>query len=518
MYRHLLRLPDGTEIFSGDGQNVAVQSVVITEHVNNQQELAVGSVCAKMVDVNILADDGSVPISEGDEISVFRVDDGGGRQLVSKFYIEEPTKVNAHKMRIIGFDAVSKLDKDLTEWLASLDEWPYTVSHLSKLVCEQCGLTLINSSGLNADSWVYQFTAEAVTGRHLLQWASQTMGCFCRATPEGNIEYAWYTPNDQVSISPTGQNGDVYFFQNQLSLSDYQVYPVEKVQLRMSSEDVGTVFPNEEGEKNTYIIENNPMLIAHNADSLTGVAETLFDRLSAVTYTPFKVQIPTTPAISAGDILKITDAYGKSYSVYVMKKTSNGQRDTLEGTGSYKRGSTTAVNNLSYRALSGKVLNLRTDVDGIKAENKDTQGRLTSFELDLTGIRTQVSQQQAQTEGVLQKLTAVEQNSQGLTVQVQSILDNGVDKIKTGMGYTFNDDGLKISREGSEIENKLDHTGMYVSRRGENVLQATADGVKAVDITVKNYLVVGSHARFEDYKDTTSRNRTACFYLEGGSV
>lgn len=513
MYRHLLILPDGTEIFSGDGQAVAVQSVEITEQVNNQQELAVGSVCAKMVDVSILTDDGSVPISEGDEITVFRVDDSGDQQLVSKFYVEEPTKVNAHKMRIVGFDAVSKLDKDLTEWLANLTEWPYTVSRLSELVCEQCGLTLINSGGLNSDFWVYQFAAEAVTGRHLLQWASQVAGCFCRATPEGEIEFAWYTPNDQVSISPSAQDGGVYYYQNQLTLSDYQVCPVEKVQLRQSSEDVGTVFPNEEGEKNTYIIENNPMLIAHNADSLPVVAETLFDRLATVTYTPFRVQIPTTPAISAGDIIRVTDAHGKSYSVYVMKKTSNGQRDTLVGTGSYRRGSTTAVNNLSYRALSGKVLNLRTDVDGIKAENKDTQGKLASFELDLTGIRTQVSQQQAQTEGMLQELTSVEQNAQGLTVQVQSILDNGVDKIKTGMGYTFNDDGMKISREGSEIENKLDHTGMYVSRRGENVLQATAGGVKAIDITVKNYLVVGSHARFEDYKDTSSRNRTACFYI-----
>ena len=116
-----------------------------------------------------------------------------------------------------------------------------------------------------------------------------------------------------------------------------------------------------------------------------------------------------------------------------------------------------------------------------------------------------------------QSATELAQTAEGVSIQVQRILDEGTDKIKTGMGYTFNDEGLRISSEGSQIENKLDHTGMYVSKLGENVLQATADGVKTVDITVKNYLVVGSHARFENYTDGSSRNRTACFYLEGGT-
>ena len=200
-----------------------------------------------------------------------------------------------------------------------------------------------------------------------------------------------------------------------------------------------------------------------------------------------------------------------------MKKTANGQRDTLECTGSPSRDSTAAVNNLGFLTLSGKVLNLRTDVDGIKSENMDTQGRVTSLELDLEGIRSRVSQQQSLTEGVQRSLTTLEQSANDVSIHVQKILDNGVDGIKTGMGYTFDDNGIHIDREGSGIENKLDHTGMYVSKSGENVLQATADGVKAIDITVKNYLIVGSHARFEDYTDGLSRNRTACFYLEGGT-
>ena len=517
MYRHLLILPDGTELFSGKENVVAIQSVSITEQVNSQQELSVGSVCAKMIDITLISDDGSFPIAKEDKIVVYRVDSAEGRYLVGSFYVEEPTKTSAHKFRVTGFDDISKLDKDLTQWLTELSQWPYTVKVFAGMVCDRCGVSLVEAPLPNEDFYIQPFAGENITGRLLMQWMGQIAGRFCRATPEGNIEFAWYTLNDRTFISPSGQEGSSFYLQNQLTFSDYEVCPVEKVQIRQSAEDVGTVFPNVEGERNTYVIENNPMLAAQDATTLVGVAEALYSQLASVTYTPFRVKIPATPTITAGDVIKIVDIYGKELAGYVMKKTSDGRYDTLEATGSYRRDSTTAVNNLGFRALSGKVLNLRTDVDGIKAENKDTQGRLAAFSLDLEGIQTQVSRQQSETEGLRQDITAIAQNTQEVSIQVQSILDNGAEKIKTGMGYTFNDEGLNISREDSQISNRLDHTGMYVSKRGSNVLRATADGVEAVDITVKNYLIVGSHARFEDYTDGSSRNRTACFYLEGGT-
>ena len=56
--------------------------------------------------------------------------------------------------------------------------------------------------------------------------------------------------------------------------------------------------------------------------------------------------------------------------------------------------------------------------------------------------------------------------------------------------------------------NLLDHTGMYVTRDDEVILQANGQGVEATDVSVRNYLVVGDHARFEDYE-----SGTACYYI-----
>ena len=139
----------------------------------------------------------------------------------------------------------------------------------------------------------------------------------------------------------------------------------------------------------------------------------------------------------------------------------------------------------------------------------DLNEKYTSVSLDVNGINAQVAQQVSSIEGLQEQTSTLQQTADGVSIQVQNILDNGVDKVTTGTGYTFNNDGLKITKSGEEIENLLDNTGMYVTRSGETILQANNTGVTATDVSVRNYLIIGTHARFEDYGE----NRTACFYL-----
>ena len=107
----------------------------------------------------------------------------------------------------------------------------------------------------------------------------------------------------------------------------------------------------------------------------------------------------------------------------------------------------------------------------------------------------------------------LKQNSGEISIAVKKILDDGVGQVTTESGYTFNADGLHIQKSGEEMENTLDNTGMYVKRSDEVMLQANADGVIATDVSVRNYLIIGNHARFEDYSDGTDNARTACFWI-----
>lgn len=567
MLKTLIVLPDGTELFSGAGEANAIQSTTITECVNGAQELTLGSCCANMIEAKILTPGGGVSIAAGDEISVYRVAEDGTRYAVGLFTAEKPTRPSANSLNIVAYDRVIWLDKDLTQWLHGLDQWPYPLIDFARSVCAECGLELLEQDDEeipNSDYLVQQFSADGITGRKLMQWVGEICGRFCRATVDGKIELAWYVPatlsigafqnypidtsyrdgnisikdssavvsedngniavdSEYMQISDDG-NGNVvlqltqillqqYYYQNGLSFEDYTVAPIQKVQLRQNEEDIGTVYPDGIAEPvNTYTITGNYLLTASTGEDLVPVAQALYEHLSTIEpYTPCKVSIPTNLLIHAGNTVKITDRNGKLITAYVMTRTQSGQRDTLECTGSARRDSSSAVNNQTFQAYMGKVLNLRTDVDGIFAQNKDTTGRVSQVELDLEGIRGKVESMETDNESTINRLTQVEQSADGLKVDVQKIQTEGATKIRTGMGYTFDDTGLHIVKEGEQMENLLNQDGMYVKRSGDTILQADASGVIATDVRVNNYLVIGEHARFEDY----SGGRTACFWLGG---
>ena len=336
MLKTLIVLPDGTELFSGVGEQNAIQSTTITECVNGAQELTLGSCCANMIEAKILAPGGGVPITAGDEISVYRVAGDGTRYAVGLFTAEKPTRPSANSLSIVAYDRVIWLDKDLTQWLHGLDQWPYPLIAFARAVCTECGLELLEQDGEdipNSDYLVQRFSADGITGRKLMQWVGEICGRFCRATEDGKIEFAWYTPatlsvgpsqtnsvetsyrdgdlairdgsaavteesgnltvdSEYMHISDDG-NGNVvlqltqrllqqYYFQNGLSFEDYMVAPIQKVQLRQNEEDVGTVYPDGvSGDVNTYIITGNYLLTASTGKELLPVAQALYEHLSA---------------------------------------------------------------------------------------------------------------------------------------------------------------------------------------------------------------------------------------------
>ena len=104
-------------------------------------------------------------------------------------------------------------------------------------------------------------------------------------------------------------------------------------------------------------------------------------------------------------------------------------------------------------------------------------------------------------------------DSDAIAISVSKLLSDGVTSVRTETGYTFDADGLWISKLGQEIINRIDNTGMYVSRSGDVVFQANADGVEAENVKVRKYLNIGNHSRFEDFTDSAGTEYTACFFI-----
>lgn len=348
MYRNLIILPDGTEIFSGTGTKNAIKSATLTECVNDSDELSLGSVCANALEMTIITPAGGLSLTAGDEVTLYKVDDNGVRTAKGIFILEKPTRPTANTVKIIGYDRVTKLDKDLTAWVNALTGWPYTLKTFAGMVCEACGLTLAETDIPNADFPVSQFTRSDVTGRQLMKWIGQICCRFCRATADGKIEFAWYKPSG-ITIAPTGER---YYFQGALSYETYQVAPIDAVQLKLADSDNGALWPEADDGANSYVITDNAILMAKVTDDLLPYLQAIEGELEGVTYTPCKVAVPACLDITAGNTVDIVDKNGATIAAYVMTKTTTGQKDTLECTGSARRDSTTATNNKSTASVA----------------------------------------------------------------------------------------------------------------------------------------------------------------------
>lgn len=473
-----LILPDGTVLSSGTPGEAAILSFSHTDSVNAAQELEPGACCAAMVRVELLGDP---PIESGMELTVYRDD-----RLLGRFIVRE-TVISGPFLTVTAYDRVTLLDRELTRWLAERTQWPVPLGELAQEVCAQCGLELAGPPPCAYE--VEAFSASFVTGRQLMQWIAQACGCFCRANREGKLEFNWY--------APTGKSvgGECFYYRDTLRMADYRVAPIEQVRIAQSGSDVGVVWPAASGQVNTLLLRGNPLLCAHTTDALEPLARQLYEKLCNVTYTPCTVTVAEESGIRAGDIITV-----EGQTVYVMTAALEQGRLRLSCTGSAQRSDSATVT-ISEKELTGRVLELNTRIDGLTAENRDSAGKISRLSMTVDGLTASVSTQLSREQ---HRLTQLEQTAEALSLQIRQ----AAGQVVTDTGYTFDSDGLRIARSGTEMENRLDHSGMYVSRGGETILQANNRGVVASDVQVRNFLHIGGHARFEDYA-----GRTACFYI-----
>ena len=101
--------------------------------------------------------------------------------------------------------------------------------------------------------------------------------------------------------------------------------------------------------------------------------------------------------------------------------------------------------------------------------------------------------------------------AEDVSITVQKELENGTNKVVTATGYTFDDEGLTVSKTDSEMKTTISDDGMVVYKNEDAVLTANNVGVDAVNLHATTYLIIGNNSRFEDY----GSDRTGCFWIGG---
>ena len=393
LYQSVLRLKDGTELTGGAAGN-AIKSITLHAAVNAGQEFTIGSAFSDYIEAEIWADPGgSLQITAGDALTYYRQDDAGSRTKVGVFYAEKPTRTKRNSYKVTAYDTMSKLDTDFSGWLhANQAQFPKTIWQLVQLACQRAGVALASSSlPINGSYNVQAFYADDLTCRQIISWAAEAAGCYAHMNADGKLEFLTYTDKRSTAkITPDGASNSTAYYADSLSYEDYTVKAIEKVQIRQSDSDVGVIYPDSTTATNTYAVQGNLLLTTGTEANLKSVVQNLYNVLKNVTYTPCKVSVPSSSGLACGQIVHVKDARGREFDTYLMSATISSGNATFESVGSASRESSSAVNSQSYKNLTGKMLEIKTSVDGLEVKASDLDGQYTDLKATVDGLSSEV--------------------------------------------------------------------------------------------------------------------------------
>lgn len=173
------------------------------------------------------------------------------------------------------------------------------------------------------------------------------------------------------------------------------------------------------------------------------------------------------------------------------------------------------------KSTYAKVDKVNKQIDIIASETDALNQSVGSLMVNTESINATVRSMKTTTQD---SLNNINENISTLTQQVNAsmsaedikfeiqkeINETGANKVITTTGFTFNEEGLTISKSGSEMTTLITEDGMRVYRDNNEVLTADNVGVKATNLHATTFLIIGGTSRFEDYDGGA---RTGCFWV-----
>ena len=169
-----------------------------------------------------------------------------------------------------------------------------------------------------------------------------------------------------------------------------------------------------------------------------------------------------------------------------------------------------------YTETNEKLAEQKMTVDGVITQVSETNKRLTNDYLTAEQVNAELDTTKEDIEIIKQNQVTMTQTSKNLQIAIDTINTEGVTKVKTSMGYTFDDEGFKLNRSNAETGTIIDEAAVQViDKTGaseQNLLYAgyVKEGntnypsyigqtiVASANMIVQNYLVV-PNSRFEEY-------------------
>ena len=277
----------------------------------------------------------------------------------------------------------------------------------------------------------------------------------------------------------------------------------------------------------TQFIRNNPFW--DNREDRATLLDNALAAVGGLTLNQFECNWHGNYLLEIGDKIALITKDGSQAISYVLDDTIEYNGGISEKTKwSYEDNENendinSAPSNLgdSIKQTYAKVDKVNKQIEIVASQADENTDAIAALRINVNSINATVQNQQQQ---INESVDSLNSDIDSLTTEIasarlesqqavlefkQEIEQDGVDKVTTSTGFTFNEEGMTVEKSGREMKTTITEDGMTVYRSGESVLQANNEGVKAKNLHANTYLIIGNNSRFEDYK----YDRTGCFWI-----
>lgn len=270
--------------------------------------------------------------------------------------------------------------------------------------------------------------------------------------------------------------------------------------------DDAVIFDGTLSQVTRWVYDENSAETAHNPTSLGAALNKTFARVDKVNK---RIDLVVSESDTKFSALEITTE-GIKTTVSDMQTEVDDLTTRIEKA---ETSITQTDENITLLATKSEVETINGKVtantDSIAALQINAESISASVQSIETATQEQIDNLNDNIE-TLTKQASLAMTAEDVQIAIETELDNGVDKVTTKTGFTFNEDGLMVSKSDSEMTTQITEDGMTVYKNNNGVLVANNEGVTAVNLHATTYLIIGGNSRFESYDNNT---RTACYWI-----
>lgn len=504
---------DGGELTNDD---LYSESFELEESLCSESELRFGSCEASVLKFKIA---NTISNLKGKEITASEFLNGNEDVAFQfgKYKIQSDVASGDRNYRnVTAYDAMYDIiNADVSEWYNAL-EFPMTQKEFRDSFFEYLEVEQEETELIHDDLEIEKtISGTGISGKTIITALCELNGVFGHINRNGNFVYVSLAEEFSETIEKEYCISAEY--------EDFETSLISKLQIRKGENDIGTIVGD---GTNCYIIDDCFLVYGKTTEEMESIANITFKKIKNISYTPFKGKIKGNPCFEVGDAV-VLQTEKKEIKSYILTRTLSGIQgleDSVESKGVLEYEEKVNSSRKEIQQIKGKTNVLERTLESTRSEITDIEAGLnTKIEQNTETINASVQRIETSTNEAIEsvngdietltKKVEATMTAEDVKLEIQSELDNGVDKVTTSTGFTFNDVGLTVSKSDSEMSTQITEDGMAVRKNDETVLTANSNGVDATNLHATTYLIIGENSRFEDY----GNGRTGCFYIGGGA-